>query len=130
MTALIKTIASYETTDGQKFHSLEDAQTHTRKSLYEAIHKQAMRDNPEFHALPKETLLAFLMAHGTRLAQVATNEFKPEPIAPATGGIFTRPTPVIVKAGDNPRVEAVAADALRTAMERVDENETRRVTAG
>lgn len=78
----VQTVLAYATADGERFHSVEDAQLHTRKELYKALHARACRDNPEFARLDKDLLVDLLLHSGSYFAKAITNAFEPLPLAP------------------------------------------------
>lgn len=79
----IKTVLAYETADGQKFHDKADAQTHTRRRLFDGLYLHAAREDVEFAALPREQMVDWLMRFADKVAKVNALTLTPEPLPAA-----------------------------------------------
>ena len=77
---VIATVPAYQTVDGQRFHDLGEAQTHTRRELFAAIRARACRGNPEFARLDKDLLIDFLMENGSMIGGASREPFNPIPM--------------------------------------------------
>jgi len=129
----ISTIAAFRTQDGKEFLKLADAQNHTRRSLYRIIHDRGVALNIDFGALPRETLIDFLMQMGPAIASVARDELNAEPPVFASGGTVTavRPGNPVKVAEDRNTDQSVSVrtfirstpDPLKSAMNAVDDAE-------
>lgn len=76
----VQTVIAYETTDGKKFHSLDEAKNHTRDELYKSIIKHAVSNRPEFARLEPALLLDFIKAAAPYLPGAINAPFDPFPI--------------------------------------------------
>jgi hypothetical protein len=140
--APIQTILGYQTADGEQFHDLGAAQTHTRSLLHKSIHDHAIKQDTRFALLDKALLLDFLMAYDRVVAGVVAERFAPEPVSQSTaaeladaaglkianvhtGGPVAsnvtglRPAAPVTQSG-RPLPEAVRPDPLKSAMQAVD----------
>lgn len=100
----IRTVAAYETVDGQKFHSATEAQEHTRFFLIDSIISSAVKGDPQFARLDPDLLRNFCRKYGAHLGNVMGEPFKPLPMAPATGGVVANVTVTnTTRPGEEPR---------------------------
>lgn len=76
----VKTVIAFEAHDGQKFHSLGEAQIHTRTELFRHIYRVRCAARPEFARLDQDLLVEFLFASTPILAQAMTEPFNPMPL--------------------------------------------------
>lgn len=79
---IIRQVPAFETADGQKVFSAEEARHISRGLLYAAEIESAIKANPQFARLDKELLIAFCRAHGVRIGEMSRD---PLEIAPLPG---------------------------------------------
>lgn len=75
----IRTVAAYETVDGQKFHNVVEAQEHTRFFLIDSIIASALKADPQVARLDPDLLRNFCRKYGAHLGNVMGEPFKPLP---------------------------------------------------
>ena len=76
----IRTVAAYQTVDGQKFHTAAEAQEHTRLFLLDSIISAATKADPQFARLDHDLLRKFCRAFGKHVGEVTTEPFEPLPV--------------------------------------------------
>lgn len=113
----IRTVAAYETVDGQKFHSVTEAQEHTRFFLIDSIISSAVKADPQVSRLDHDLLRTFCRRYGAHLGNVMGESFKPLPLAPAAGGVVANVTVTNTpRAGEDPNARRPVSKAPELAM--------------
>jgi hypothetical protein len=99
----IQTIPGYRTGDGSQFHSLNEAQIHTRRHLLGRIYDDACAARPEFAKLDRDLFIDISYAHGSKMGITMD-----DPLQPHDPNVVAQPAAKAVMP---------AASSLRTAAE-------------
>lgn len=83
----IKTVAAYQTGDGEKFHHLEEARTHTRRHLLGMIFDAQKKERPDYARLDRELFIDLCMTVGPKIGATMNDALEPQPIS-GTGPAF------------------------------------------
>lgn len=148
---VIQTKLAYETSDGEKFHDLAEAQGHARRRLMDGLYLHAAKQDVQFAALPRELVVDFLLKHSKDIAKVHSLTLAPEaltgddarlggasavnrPERPAAfagaqsmteGGTVMSASPTTVRPFP-PKTEPQTPSRLQSAMRTVDNEEAKR----
>lgn len=110
-TPIIQTVPAYQTRDGEKFHTLEAAQTHAKTRWFEAIIQNACKGHPDYARLDRDLLVKFLFETGAQITGAVQSPLNPAPIAaPAPA---TKPAEAQPVAQEKPRTYEAAIPAAR-----------------
>lgn len=93
---VIQTKLAYETSDGEKFHDLAQAQGHARRRLMDGLYLHAAKQDVQFAALPRELVLDFLLKHSKDIAKVHGLTLAPDALSgedARLGGASAQNTP-------------------------------------
>lgn len=75
---VIQTVLAFQTSDGERFHDLTQAQGHARRRLIDGLYLHAAKQDVAFAALPRELMIDFLMKHSKDVAKVHSLTLAPE----------------------------------------------------
>lgn len=73
----IHIVDAFQTLDGQRFHSLVEARTHTRNERLMAIYKKLMETDPKFARLDADLFVAACVLMGQHIGIAATDPMEP-----------------------------------------------------
>lgn len=75
---VIMTVPAYQTSDGERFHDLAEAQTHQRRALYSTTYdKLCQSDATKYAKIDRALFIDAMMAVGTHVGFIANEKLEP-----------------------------------------------------
>lgn len=107
----IQTVLAYKTGDGQKFHDLEEARNHTRKSLLGLQYDKLCKEDPNFAKMDRDLFVEACYRSGTLIGEIMRDALSPKSLPTHEGGA--------VPGQAAPRILDNASPAIRQISEKL-----------
>lgn len=82
----IQTVLAYKTGDGQRFHDLEEARNHTRRSLLGFRYDKLCKEDPNFAKLDRDLFVEACYRSGTLIGEIMRDTLSPKSLPTHEGG--------------------------------------------